>query len=91
MVYYGVLSFINFKFSDGSSQVVQQSKALHCSARCRAVPQPAVARSPIGRCTIGLVSSGLVEGLASGAYLAPRTLATPCGVPGTCSQTPVTC
>ena len=58
---------LNFKMSDHCSRVVHRSKALHLSARgvttdtlvrVQAVSQLAVVRSPIGRCTIGPVSSG---------------------------------
>ena len=73
------------------SRVVKQSKALHLSARgnttdtlvrIQAVSQPAVARTPIGRRTIGPASSGLGEGLAGIDVLVPSRTSDSCGGPG---------
>ena len=52
------------------SRTLHHSEAsLQTRVRSQAVSQPAVTRSPIGRCTIGPAWSGLVEGLAGGALL----------------------
>ena len=56
----------------------------------RAVPQPAVDGSPIGRHTISLASYRLGEGLDRGLYLANHAIMTPCGGLGACRLTSVT-
>ena len=66
-----------------------QSKAVHRNAVAplQPVSQPAMARLPIGQCTISPPLSRLGEGLAGGLSLAHRALATPCGGPGACKLT----
>ena len=70
--------------------MAQWSKALHRSANCATrdsgfesrLSQPAATGRPMGRRTIGPVSSGLGEGLAGRDVLVPSRTSDSCGGPG---------